>query len=116
MENSFFINCIQDGLFWGCSQMEEQKDPPLSIKSVTHILQWWNFAHSCLIYRKPKKYMSHTTHPLSPAAISIFLYWFGPPSWIELNINYNQYNKKAYYFKIVLKYAVITKNQITIWL
>ena len=39
---------IQDGLFRGCSQMERvggggrQKAP--SLKSVTHIVQWWNLA------------------------------------------------------------------------
>ena len=35
-QNSF--NPIQDGPFWGCSQMGETKRSP-SLKSVTHILQ-----------------------------------------------------------------------------
>ena len=37
------INPIQDGYFRGCSRMGEQKGPT-SLKSVTHILQWWNQA------------------------------------------------------------------------
>ena len=38
-----YVNPIQDGLFRGCSRMGRrgrQKAPP-SLKSVTHILQWW---------------------------------------------------------------------------
>ena len=35
------FNPIQDKRFWGCSQIEEGGEP-LSLKSVTHILQWWN--------------------------------------------------------------------------
>ena len=31
------INPIQDGPFWGCS-----------LKSVTHIPQWWNLAQLCI--------------------------------------------------------------------
>ena len=42
-----------------------------SLKSVTHILQWWNLAQLCLTQRKSKKYMNHVTHPLSSADISI---------------------------------------------
>ena len=46
--NSLFSGCsklnpIQDGLFRGCSPMEGSKRPP-SLKSVTHILQWWSLA------------------------------------------------------------------------
>ena len=39
------FNPIQDGLFWGCSRMGGgcKKTPPC-LKSVTHILQWWNLA------------------------------------------------------------------------
>ena len=40
-QNSF--NPIQDGPFWGCSRMGETKRSP-SLKSVTHILQWWSLA------------------------------------------------------------------------
>ena len=32
------FNPIQDGVFWGCSQMEGAFCPP-SLKSATHILQ-----------------------------------------------------------------------------
>ena len=39
MECLIKLNPIQDGLFRGCSRM----GPP-SLKSVTHILQWWNLA------------------------------------------------------------------------
>ena len=47
LKNVFF-NAIQDGLFWGFSQMgggEGAKGPPLpSLISLIHILQWWNLA------------------------------------------------------------------------
>ena len=36
--NVTYFNPIQDGLFWGCSQMGVANRPP-SLKSVTHILQ-----------------------------------------------------------------------------
>ena len=48
-----------------------QKGAP-SLKSVTHILQWWNLAHLYLTQRRSKKYMSPVTNPLSSADISIF--------------------------------------------
>ena len=44
----------------------------LSLKSVTHILQWENLAQLYLTQRRSKKYMNHVTHPLSSADISIF--------------------------------------------
>ena len=34
-----------------------------SLKSVTHILQWWNMAQLYLTWRRPKKYMNHVTLP-----------------------------------------------------
>ena len=39
------LNPIQDGHIWGCSRMGGGgvKRPP-SLKSITHILQWWNLA------------------------------------------------------------------------
>ena len=50
------LNPIQDGLFQGCLQMGALFAPPLprpsSLKSVTHILQWWNFAQ--LLKEDPK--------------------------------------------------------------
>ena len=52
---------------WGWGQKG-----PLSLKSVTHILQWWNLAQLYLTQRRSKKYMNHVTHPLSSADISIF--------------------------------------------
>ena len=41
---SLDLNPIQDGLFRGCLRMGEEGGAkrPLSLKSVTHILQWWN--------------------------------------------------------------------------
>ena len=67
------FNPVQDGLLRGCSLMEggRAKRPP-SLKPVTHILQWWNFAQLYLTQRRSKKYMNHVTHPLSSADISIF--------------------------------------------
>ena len=49
----------------------DQKGLP-SLKSVPHILQWWNLAQLYLTQRRSKKYMNHVTHPLSSADISIF--------------------------------------------
>ena len=43
-----------------------------SLKSVTHILRWWNLAQLYLTQRRSKKYMNHVTHALSSADISIF--------------------------------------------
>ena len=45
---------------------------PLSLKSVTHILQWWNLTELYLTQRKSKKYMNHVTHSLNSADISFF--------------------------------------------
>ena len=43
------INPIQDEHSWDCSQMEGAKRfPPLFLKSVAHVLQWWNLAQQCL--------------------------------------------------------------------
>ena len=39
-----FLNPIQDGLFRGCSRMGRGGKGSPSLKSVTHILQWWNLA------------------------------------------------------------------------
>ena len=44
---NFTLNPIQDGFFWGYSRMWEEggggvKRLPTFLKSVTHILQWWN--------------------------------------------------------------------------
>ena len=60
--------------FWGCSLMGKgggQKGPP-SLKSVAHILKWWNLAQLYIIYGRSKKYINHMTHPLTFADISIF--------------------------------------------
>ena len=65
------FNAIYDGLFRGCSRMGEQKGPP-SLKSATHILQWWNLAQLYLTQRRSKKYMNHVTHSLRSADIIIF--------------------------------------------
>ena len=37
------INPIQDGLFWAAHGLGSQKSP-LSVRSITYILQWWNLA------------------------------------------------------------------------
>ena len=43
-----------------------------SLKSLTHILQWWNLAQLYLTQRRCKKYMNHVTYPLSSTDINIF--------------------------------------------
>ena len=45
-----------------------QKSPAL--KSVTHILKWWNLAQLYLIERRSRKYMNYVTHHLRYADIS----------------------------------------------
>ena len=45
---------------------------PHSLKSVTHIPQWWHWAQLYLTQRRSIKYMNHVTHPLSSGDISIF--------------------------------------------
>ena len=57
------LNPIQDGLCRGCSRMRGGGKKCPSLKSVTHILQWWNLAQLYLSQRKSKKYMNHVTHP-----------------------------------------------------
>ena len=49
-----FFSPIQDELFRGCSQMGGGKKAP-SLKSVTHILQWWNLAQLYITQRRSKK-------------------------------------------------------------
>ena len=65
-KNEEIFNPIQDGLFRGPKKLHP------SVKSVTHILQWWNLAQIYLAQRRSKKYMNHVTDPLSSADISIF--------------------------------------------
>ena len=49
-----------------------QKGPPPSLKSVTHILQWWNLAQLYLKQTRSRKYMNHLTRLLISANISFF--------------------------------------------
>ena len=67
------LNPIQDRLFRGCTRIggAGPKRPP-SVKSVTHILQWWNLTQLHLTQRRSKKYVNHVTHLLTSTDISIF--------------------------------------------
>ena len=68
-----WFNPIQDGLFRDCSRLGgSQKGGGGSLKSVTHILQWWNLAQIYLTQRRSKAHMNHVTHHLSSADISLF--------------------------------------------
>ena len=71
LKNIFSVNHIQLGSFRGCSRIGVQKCPP-PLKSVKHILQWWNLAWLYLTQRRFKTYINHVAHPLSFADISIF--------------------------------------------
>ena len=67
------LTLFRMGLFgathgWGA----KKSPPPPSLKSVTHILQWWNLAQLYLTLKRFRKYMNHITHQLSSAEISIF--------------------------------------------
>ena len=46
---------------------------PLSLKSVTHILQWWNLVQLCLTWSRSTKCMNCVTSYLSSADIRVFL-------------------------------------------
>ena len=71
LENPLFFNPFQDEPFRGCLWMGGKKAP--SLKSITHILQWWNLmAQLYLTKMKFKKYINHVTHHLSSADISPF--------------------------------------------
>ena len=48
------------------------KKAPPSLKSVTHILQWWNLAQLYFTQTRSKKCINHVTHHLRSANISIF--------------------------------------------
>ena len=83
------FNPIQDGLFQCCSHLllhlltdlltvllsdfnpaqDGQKASPPSLKSVTHILQWWNLAELYFTQRRSKNYMNYVTLTLSPWAL-----------------------------------------------
>ena len=54
-----YFNPIQDGHFWGCSRRGGLPKSPPSLKSVTHILQWWN----ALPKEDPKIYQLRDTPP-----------------------------------------------------
>ena len=57
--------------FFGFAHGWGRADPP-SLKSVTHILHWWNVSHIYLTQSTSKKYINHVTHPLGSADLSIF--------------------------------------------
>ena len=57
--------------FFGLLMDGGQKFSP-SLKSVTHILQWWNLAELHLTERRSKKCINHVTYPLSSSYINIF--------------------------------------------
>ena len=71
--SKMLLTLFRMGFFGGCSRMGGggAKRIP-SLKSVTHILQWWNLAQVYLVQRRSKEYMNHVTHPLSSAHIIIF--------------------------------------------
>ena len=65
-------NSTQVGSFWGCSRML-RIERYLTLKFVTHILQWWNLAHLYLTYRITIKYINPMIHFLGSTNISLFL-------------------------------------------
>ena len=64
------LTLFRMGIF-GAAHGSRGKMAP-SLKSVTHMLQWWNLALLYLTKRRSKKYMNHVTHSLSAADITIF--------------------------------------------
>ena len=64
-----------------------------TLKSVTHILQWWNLAQLYLTWKFLRHmYINHVTYPLSSAEINIF----SP----EI-VNFSYINKYRLHFNIV---------------
>ena len=57
------LTLFRMGIFMAAHGWGDQKGPP-SLKSVTHILQWWNLAQLYLTYRRSKRiYESRDTPP-----------------------------------------------------
>ena len=68
------LNRIQDGHFQGCSRMGGwQKGSPY-LKSVTHILQWWNLTVVPYL-RKIQKNICITWHTSWVLLTSAFFHW-----------------------------------------
>ena len=65
------LTLFRMGFFGAAHGWGVAKRPP-SLKSVTHIIQWWNLAQLYLTQRRSQKYMNHVTHLLSSADISTF--------------------------------------------
>ena len=58
------------GATYGWGEEGRAKSPP-SLKSVTHIMPWWNLAQLYLSKRRSKKHITHVILLLSSAKISI---------------------------------------------
>ena len=58
------LTLFRMGFFGAAHGWGGGKKAPTSLKSVTHMLQWWNLAQLYLTQRRSKKYMNHVTHPL----------------------------------------------------
>ena len=67
-----FLSLFRMGFFRAAQGRGGGDQRPPSLKSVTHIIKWWNLAASYLTQRRSKKYMNHVTHLLSSVDISIF--------------------------------------------
>ena len=67
------INPIQNGLFRSCLRMGEDSKIPFccSLKSVKHILQWWNLTQLLRVF--PKNYVTHTLSAADDADIDCIL-------------------------------------------
>ena len=65
------LTLFKMGFFGAAHRWGGQIGPP-SLKSVTHILQWWNLEQLYLIWKGSEKYMDHVKHVLSSADISNF--------------------------------------------
>ena len=59
------LNLFRMGFFGAAYGWEGAKSPPPNLKSVTHILQWWNLAQLYVTYRRLKKHMNYVTHALT---------------------------------------------------
>ena len=84
----------------GVAHFWAAKSPPtLSLKSVTHMLQWWNVAHFTL----PKEDTNQVTYPLSSADISHFSKEISKFSYIKKY----RYKLKAFWYIVSNSFSFI---------
>ena len=92
------LTIFRMGLFGAAHGWEAIKNAPLLFwKSVTHILQWWNFAHLYLDQRRSKKYMITWRTPWV-LMISAFFHWKSGNFAMPRNVDIACISRHNFYF------------------